>query len=59
MGCVRFVDFDELPEVLDSIAGKGRHVLFSAAVDTYDAVLRLHIDADVMQQVFVLAQQFG
>jgi hypothetical protein len=53
------VDFDQLDEAVDALVGEGHDAVVVKAVDPDQAVLRLHFDGDVEQEVDVLAEVFG
>ena len=46
-------------EELDAEVGEGGGIIIADAMDADHAVLGLHLNADLMQQVFILAQEFG
>jgi hypothetical protein len=49
-------DLDQLDEALDAEVGEGHDALFVEPLDPNHAVLRLHFDGDVEQEVDVLAE---
>src|SRR5205814_9159610 len=51
-----FVD-DDLTQVLDAVLGEGGHAILTHAVDPEAAVFREHVDRQLVQPVFVLAEQ--
>src|SRR5215831_3941183 len=53
-----FVD-DDLTQVLDAVFGEGGHAILIHAVDPEAAVFGEHVDRQLVQPVFVLAEQVG
>ena len=53
------MDFDQLDEAVDALVGEGQDAVVVEAVDPDHAVLWLHFDGDVEQEVDVLAEVFG
>jgi len=56
---IGFDHLDELGEIVDAVVGESRYCLFTGTEDGEAAVFRIHLDADFLQQVFVLAEYFG
>ena len=53
-----FID-DDLAQVLDAVFGEGGHAILTHAVDPEAAVFGEHVDRQLVQPVFVLAEQIG
>jgi len=51
-----FID-DDLTQVLDAVFGEGGHAILTHAVDPEAAVFGEHVDRQLVQPVFVLAEQ--
>ena len=49
-------DLDQLDEAVDAVVGEGYDAIVAEAEDPDEAVLRLHFDGDVEQEVDVLAE---
>jgi hypothetical protein len=56
---IGFDHLDELGEIVDAVVGESRYCLFIWVEDGEAAVFGIHLDADFLQQVFVLAEHFG
>ena len=52
------VDFDQFDEAVDAVVGEGHDAVVVEAMDPAQAVLGLHFDCDVEQEVDVLAEVF-
>src|SRR3954453_16659651 len=50
---------DDLTQVLDAVFGEGGHAMLTHAVDPEAAVFGEHVDRQLVQPVFVLAEQVG
>jgi hypothetical protein len=50
---------DDLTQVLDAVFGEGGHAILTHAVDPEAAVFGEHVDRQLVQPVFVLAEQVG
>src|SRR5438445_13000241 len=50
---------DDLPQALDAVLSKGGYPILADAVDAKAAVFREHVDREVVQPVFVLAEHVG
>ena len=50
---------DDLAQVVDAISGEGDNTVLADAVNPQAAVFRVHIDRQVVQPVFVLAEEVG
>ena len=53
------VDLDQLDEVVDPVVGEGHDAFVAEAQDPDEAVLGLHFDGDVEQEVDIFAEVFG
>jgi hypothetical protein len=53
------VDLDQLDEAFDAVVGEGHDAFVGEAQDPDEAVLGLHFDSDVEEEVDVLAEVFG
>src|SRR5208283_3687796 len=53
------VDLDQVDEAVDAVIGEGHDAVVAEAQDPDQAVLGLHFDGDVEQEVDVLAEVFG
>jgi hypothetical protein len=56
---IGFDHLDELSEIITAFVCEGGCRPFSGAEDGDAAVFRIHVDADFLQQVLVLAEHFG
>ncbi|MBB2171717.1 hypothetical protein [Gluconacetobacter asukensis] len=58
---IAFVDEDQFPEIFDTKFGRSEDmlVLLGGIDDMEAAILRLHADANVMQEIFILAELSG
>jgi hypothetical protein len=50
---------DDLPQALDAVLSKGGYAILADAVDAKAAVFRAHVDREVVQPIFVLAEHVG
>src|ERR1700735_2749799 len=53
------VDLDQLDEAVDAVVGEGRDAFVAEAQDPDEAVLGLHFDSGVEQEVDIFAEVFG
>jgi len=53
------VELNEVAQVFDPGLGEGGGIIIANAMHADHAVLGLHFDAQLMQQIFILAQKFG
>ena len=53
------MDLDQLDEAVDAVVGEGHHAFVAEAQDPEEAVLGIHFDSDVEEEVDVLAEVFG
>ena len=53
------MDLDQLDEAVDAVVGEGHDAFVAEAQDPDGAVLGLHFDSDVEEEVDVLAEVFG
>src|SRR5437773_10779089 len=58
-GSTTFVLREHLAQVVYPVGGEGDGLLVVGAVNPEAAILRLHVDRHVPQQLFVLAEDFG
>src|SRR3954468_17913031 len=50
---------DDLAQVFDAVSGEGGHPVLADPVDPEAAIFGEHVDRQVVQPVFVLAEQIG
>jgi hypothetical protein len=50
---------DDLAQIFDAVLGEGRHPVLADAVDPKAAVFGEHVDREIVQPFFVLAEQVG
>ena len=53
------MDLDQLDEAVDAVVGEGHDAFVAEAQHPDEAVLGLHFDGDVVEEVDVLAEVFG
>jgi hypothetical protein len=53
------VDLDQLDEAVDAVVGEGHDAFVAEAEHPDEAILGLHFDGDVEEEVDVLAEVFG
>lgn len=56
---IGFDHLDEFSEIIDAVGREGRYQLFPGAENCEAAVLWVHIDADLLQQVFIFTEHLG
>jgi hypothetical protein len=55
---IGFDHLDERSEIIDAVGREGRYRLFPGAENCEAAILGVHIDADLLQQVLVFSEHF-
>lgn len=55
-GRVFFVDAEEIDQVFDTEVGEGLDAILTNAVDPDEAILNLHSDGDIAQQIFIFTK---
>lgn len=52
-------DLQQFPQVFDAEVGEGGDAVIMDPVDAKDAVLGLHLDADLVKPILILTEHFG
>ena len=55
-GRVFFVHAEEIDQVFDTEVGEGLDAILTKAVDPDEAILNLHFDGDIAQQIFIFTK---